>query len=180
MDRGAWRVTDHGVAKLDMTECIHTHTGDHICSFNKHCQRYDHSLVKFTSNNGLGVKTEPKECPSFNRWVRTENLHIWLIIFRDRWKFCKGNPPYPPTPKSTLSYVNCMTANIIPNDVVIDELVKIMKIKINFIEHLYKPDTLLTAIIYHSGMISEEDCIPQHLQHSWESGWRVLSHSYAS
>ena len=31
-----------------------------------------------------------------------------------------------------------------------------MKIKINFIEHLYKPDTLLTAIIYRSGTIPEE------------------------
>ena len=118
MDRRAWWVTDHGVAKLDMTECMHTE--EHICDLSRNieCQRYDHSFVKFTSNNGLWVKIEPKEQSSFNRWMRTENLHIWLIIFRDRWIFCKGNPPYPP--KTTLSYIDCITANVIPNDVVIE------------------------------------------------------------
>ena len=34
-DRGAWRATVHGVAKLDMTECPHTHTYHTHTSQNK-------------------------------------------------------------------------------------------------------------------------------------------------
>ena len=103
-----------------LSACTHAQEITYGLSTNIECQRHDHSFVKFTRNNGLWVKTEPKEWSSFNRWVRTENLHIWLIIFRDTWKFCKGNPPFPPIPKTTLSYIDCMTTNIIPNDVVIE------------------------------------------------------------